>query len=98
MRTQAQTGIAFLRLSRLLGGTPPIAPPDATTFLVSETSVGRVGRKRAYVDRVNQGFTRAGQTCFETNSSSTVRTMFALYTLLIAGGIVLFVIVGLTQQ
>jgi hypothetical protein len=26
------------------------------------------------------------------------RTMFALYTLLIAGGIVLFVIVGLTQQ
>ena len=34
----------------------------------------------------------------ETNSSHTVRTMFILYALLIAGGIVFFVAVGLTQQ
>jgi hypothetical protein len=34
----------------------------------------------------------------ETNSTSTVRTMFVLYTLLIVGGIVFFVAVGLTQQ
>jgi hypothetical protein len=33
-----------------------------------------------------------------TRTRATVRTMFGLYTLLIAGGIVLFVIVGLTQQ
>jgi hypothetical protein len=40
----------------------------------------------------------AGQTNFETNSTGIVRTMFVLYTLLIAGGIVFFVTVGLTQQ
>jgi hypothetical protein len=34
----------------------------------------------------------------ETNSTGIVRTMFDLYTLLIVGGIVLFVTVGLTQQ
>lgn len=30
--------------------------------------------------------------------TSVVRTMFLLYTLLIAGGIIVFVTVGLTQQ
>ena len=42
--------------------------------------------------------TRAGDTGLETNSIRIVRTMFILYTLLIAGGIVFFVTVGLTQQ
>ena len=42
--------------------------------------------------------TGEGQTCFETNSKAIVRTMFVLYTLLIVGGIVVFVTVGLTQQ
>lgn len=45
-----------------------------------------------------QGATRAGDTGLETNSTRIVRTMFILYTLLIAGGIVFFVTVGLTQQ
>ena len=40
----------------------------------------------------------AGDTGSETNSTRIVRTMFILYTLLIAGGIVFFVTVGLTQQ
>ena len=40
----------------------------------------------------------AGEACLETNSIGIVRTMFVLYTLLIVGGIVLFVTVGLTQQ
>ena len=45
-----------------------------------------------------RGLTRAGDTGLETNSTCTVRTMFILYTLLIAGGVVFFVTVGLTQQ
>jgi hypothetical protein len=36
--------------------------------------------------------------CSETNSTGIVRAMFVLYTLLIVGGIVVFVTVGLTQQ
>ena len=39
-----------------------------------------------------------GATCFETNSTAIVRTMFVLYSLLIVGGIVFFVTVGLMQQ
>jgi hypothetical protein len=34
----------------------------------------------------------------EPNSTGIVRTMLALYTLLIVGGIVFFVAVGITQQ
>jgi hypothetical protein len=40
----------------------------------------------------------AGLTRLETNSTDIVRTMFVLYTLLIVGGVVVFVVVGLTQQ
>ena len=40
----------------------------------------------------------AGRTRLKANSTSIVRTMFVLYTLLIVGGVVLFVGVGLTQQ
>ena len=44
-----------------------------------------------------QGLRRAGQRCFKSNSTTIVRTMFVLYTLLILGGIIAFVIVGFTQ-
>ena len=36
--------------------------------------------------------------CLGTNSKGIVRTMFALYALLLVGGIVVFITVGLTQQ
>jgi hypothetical protein len=39
-----------------------------------------------------------GQTTPDPNSKRTVRAMFLLYTLLIVGGIALYVGVGLTQQ
>ena len=39
-----------------------------------------------------------GPAPFERNSTRIVRTMFFLYSVLIVGGIVVFVTVGLTQQ
>ena len=45
-----------------------------------------------------KGLRAAGQSCLEPNLSGIVRAMFVLYTLLIVGGIALFVAVGLSQQ